>query len=377
MAVKLLIVDDSTFFRKQIKDLLHGDDRIEIIAEATNGRQAVELAIKFAPDVITMDYEMPILNGISAIKEIMEAKPTAILMFSSMTTQGARVTFDALDAGAIDFLPKNYQDFNEVNQQKRILADKIIAVARTRRMALIKENAARLIANTRAKQAQSTDLKKETGPLRISNTTVSPADFRAQNQTRGSKIAGLRLVAIGTSTGGPVALQTVLKALPANFPLPIVLVQHMPGSFTGAFAERLNSVCNITIQEAADGMVMKPGHAYLAPGGMQLIFDMAQSNKLHVVESDPRLNYKPSVDVTFGSAAKVFGANVLSIVLTGMGADGKEGAKLLKSKGSTVWAQDEESSVIYGMPQAIVNAGLASQVLPLTSIASMIMAAIT
>jgi two-component system chemotaxis response regulator CheB len=174
------------------------------------------------------------------------------------------------------------------------------------------------------------------------------------------------VVVIGTSTGGPVALQNVLTALPANFPLPIVLVQHMPATFTAAFAERLNNQCKITVKEALDGDTLRPGVALLAPGGKQLM--ISQGGKVKVLPGDERLNYKPCVDVTFASAANVYRNQVLAVVLTGMGADGCEGARLLKQGGSTVWAQDEASSVIYGMPMAVAKANLAEEILPLSQI---------
>ena len=165
-----------------------------------------------------------------------------------------------------------------------------------------------------------------------------------------------------------MALQEVLTALPASFPLPILLVQHMPGTFTKAFAERLNRIAAITISEAVDGDVLKPGHAYLAPGGKQMLLDSRGQLKVRVVDGDERLNYKPSLDVTFASAARELNNHVLGVVLTGMGADGRDGARLLKTAGSTMWAQDEESSVIYGMPMAVTKAGLVDEVLTLRKV---------
>lgn len=176
-------------------------------------------------------------------------------------------------------------------------------------------------------------------------------------------------MAIGTSTGGPVALQQVLTVLPANFPVPLVLIQHMPAAFTPAFAERLNQLCKIQVKEAADGDALLPGRALLAPGGKQMIIEGRPSGAfVRVCESEPGQHYRPCVDVTFGSAAKVFPGKVLAVVLTGMGADGREGARLLKQGGSSVWAQDEASCVVYGMPAAVVEAGLADRVLPLAKI---------
>jgi two-component system chemotaxis response regulator CheB len=181
-----------------------------------------------------------------------------------------------------------------------------------------------------------------------------------------------KVVAIGTSTGGPVALQTIITALPANFPLPILLVQHMPAAFTGAFAARLNTLAKIEVKEAADGDVLRPGVAYLAPGGKQMLLEGSDSHcKLRIKEDDsPRITFKPSVDITFGSAAKVFQDKVLAVVLTGMGSDGRDGSRLLKQFGSRIWAQDEASSVVYGMPQAVTVAGLTDVEVGLADVAA-------
>ena len=177
------------------------------------------------------------------------------------------------------------------------------------------------------------------------------------------------MVAIGTSTGGPVALQKVLTELPASFPAPIVLIQHMPASFTPAFAERLNRLCRIEVRQAEDGDVLRPGLALLAPGGKQMMIENRSGQaRVRILASDERLNYKPCVDITFGSAAKSFHDKVLAVVLTGMGADGREGARLLKQSGSQVWAQDEASCVIYGMPMAVVKANLSDAVYSLDDI---------
>lgn len=196
-----------------------------------------------------------------------------------------------------------------------------------------------------------------------------------QSALRKSSGKSYKLLAIGTSTGGPIALQKILTALPANFPLPIVMIQHMPAAFTEAFSNRLNSLCQISVKEAKDGDVLKPGCAYLAPGGMQMILDGTENAaKLKVLEDNSeRVAYKPSVDISFGSAAKVFSGNVLAVILTGMGADGREGSRMLKAKGATIWAQDEESCVVYGMPQAVTAAGLSDLSVSLNDVASSIL----
>src|SRR5690606_8334502 len=207
------------------------------------------------------------------------------------------------------------------------------------------------------------------------SSAAAPAAAPAQGAAPSARAAArpalrrrqYRLVAIGTSTGGPVALQRVLTQLPASFPIPLVLVQHMPGALTKGFAERLDKLCRIRVKEAEDGDQLRPGLALLAPGGKQMMVDARGS--VRILPGDERLNYKPSVDITFGSAAKAYQDKVLAVVLTGMGADGREGARLLKQAGSTVWAQDEASCVIYGMPMAVVKANLADGVYDLDEIA--------
>ena len=361
MVVKVLVVDDSGFFRRRVSEILSADPTIKVIGTATNGKEAIDQALALKPDVITMDYEMPMMDGITAVRHIMQRCPTPVLMFSSLTHEGARVTLDALDAGAVDFLPKNFEDISRnPDKVKQLLCEKVHTISRSNRR-LSSYSAPPPVA----------------APAPVSRTPLAGAPTPAPAPTRTTPIASraapapaahspapkrkpYKLVAIGTSTGGPVALQRVLTQLPGNFPAPIVLVQHMPAAFTKAFAERLDKLCRISVKEAEDGDTLRPGLALLAPGGKQMMID--GRGMVRILPGDERLNYKPSVDITFGSAAKTYGDKVLAVVLTGMGADGREGARLLKQGGSQVWAQDEASCVIYGMPMAIVKANLADAV---------------
>lgn len=331
MSIRVLVVDDSGFFRRRVSDIINGDGRMEVVGVASNGIEAIELNESLKPDVITMDYEMPVMDGITAVRHIMQSRPVPVLMFSSLTFEGARVTLDSLDAGAVDFLPKNFDQIaKDAIQIKRALTDKIAAVAR--------------------KQSR-----------------VMPP-VAARPAVKG-QLSRTELIVIGTSTGGPAALQTLFKGIPAGFKTPIIIVQHMPGSFTKAFAERLNNLSPLTVTEAADGDRIQAGHVYVAPGGVQLMVDKRLGGSIHIRESDERVNYRPCVDIAFASAAKHYGRNTLAIVLTGMGADGREGARLLKESGATVWAQDEDSCVIFGMPMSIIKEGLSDQVLSLKDIA--------
>ncbi|MHA3884978.1 protein-glutamate methylesterase/protein-glutamine glutaminase [Stutzerimonas degradans] len=356
MAVKVLVVDDSGFFRRRVSEILASDPAIQVVGTATNGREAIDQVLALKPDVVTMDYEMPMMDGITAVRQIMQRCPTPVLMFSSLTHEGARVTLDALDAGAVDYLPKNFEDVSRNPEKvKQLLCEKIHTVSRSNRRYGSWSGAA---APAPTPVARSTPLT--TGTVAPRGSTA-PAPVAAAPKRKAYK-----LVAIGTSTGGPVALQRVLTQLPASFPAPIVLIQHMPAAFTKAFAERLDKLCKIRVKEAEDGDLLRPGLALLAPGGKQMMVD--GRGAVRILPGDERLNYKPCVDITFGSAAKSFHDKVLAVVLTGMGADGREGARLLKQSGSQVWAQDEASCVIYGMPMAVVKANLSDAVYSLDDI---------
>ncbi|PSV28780.1 MULTISPECIES: chemotaxis response regulator protein-glutamate methylesterase [unclassified Photobacterium] len=378
MAVKVLVVDDSSFFRRRVSEIINADSRLEVVGNAVNGKEAVELTQKLQPDVITMDIEMPVMDGITAVREIMKVSPTPILMFSSLTHDGAKATLDALDAGALDFLPKKFEDIARNRDEAVELLQKRVAELARKRIFM------RRSATTRSTSLPSSPLTSThtstTKPTLTSRLQAEPSSVSSSRAARASvvkpalrfKASGKKyqIVAIGTSTGGPVALQKILTQLPANFPYPIVLIQHMPATFTAAFAARLDQLCKIGVKEAENGDMLKAGMAYLAPGGKQMMLDgRPGASRLRIIDSGERMNYKPCVDVTFGSAAKVYQDKVLSMVLTGMGADGRDGARMLKNSGSTIWAQDEDSCVVYGMPQAVAKAGISSHDLPLDRIA--------
>ena len=384
MAVRVLIVDDSSFFRNRIQEALSSDSRIEVVGLAVDGREAVAKAIALKPDLITMDVEMPQLNGIEAVRQIMRQAPTNVLMLSSLTHEGARVTLEALEAGAADYLTKDIRAWMD------------------RSSALTKEFIERVIALGKSKQHRSVPLFNRQPPSASSSSarvfrsdpvassqprlretrkeTVNPISNRSLDDRSGSatqplsriKVPDAKIVVIGASTGGPAALQKVLTALPANYPVPILIVQHMPGTFTKVFAERLNQQSRVRVREAVDGDRLEPGLALLCPGGMQMMIDPRQSDRVKILPGDDRMTYKPSVDVTYASVAKVFGAKVMALMLTGMGADGCDGARLLKQAGGALWAQSKDTCTIYGMPQAVVNAGLADAVLDLDDIGNML-----
>ncbi|NAW66370.1 protein-glutamate methylesterase/protein-glutamine glutaminase [Photobacterium halotolerans] len=374
MAVKVLVVDDSSFFRRRVSEIINADPRLEVIGDAVNGKEAVEKARTLKPDVITMDIEMPVMDGITAVREIMKSNPTPILMFSSLTHEGARATLDALDAGALDFLPKKFEDIARNKDEAISLLQKRVAeLARKRVFMRASVRTSSPVTPSPAERPLTSNRPAASSAAATTLTRSAPAPVRptARFKATGKQY---QLMAIGTSTGGPVALQKILTQLPGSFPYPIVLVQHMPATFTAAFAARLNNLCKIGVKEAEDGDVLRPGTAYLAPGGKQMMLEGRPGNvRLRIIDGGDRMNYKPCVDVTFGSAAKVYHDKVLSMILTGMGADGRDGSRMLKSAGATVWAQDEDSCVVYGMPQAVAKAGISTEDLPLDRIAERIL----
>lgn len=352
MTVRVLVVDDSSFYRRRVIQALKGHDDIEVVGEAGNGKEAVEMVRRLNPDVVTMDVNMPLMDGITAVRNIMSVHPTPILMFSSVTTEGARATLDALDAGAVDFIPKHLEEMHSDRSEALSQLCRRVHTLGSRRHRMA---------------GMRTEAPVATGAARGPRTGIQDQTLHhAVGTDHVHAFHDVRLIIIGTSTGGPVAVQRLLSQLPEHYPFPILIVQHMPGPFTKAFAERLDKICQSTVKEAQDGDQLRPGTVLVAPGGKQTTLKCrGASICVEVKESTPADIYKPSVDVTFISAAKALPGKVLGVVLTGMGADGKEGAGLLKAGDSHIWAQDEHSSVIFGMPKAVIDAGYADQVMSL------------
>ena len=366
MAFKVLVVDDSSFYRRRVKDILNEDRSLEVVGEAANGREAVEKVKALRPDVVTMDVEMPLMDGIEAVKRIMTECPVSIIMFSSLTHEGAKATLDALEAGAVDFLPKRFEDIaKDRSDAATLLRTKVRLLARRapvaslrprptpRPASLLKKSppAPAKPARPMPSNAPKSTFVRSSTLLSGSQDAVEPVVV-SQVQRSGKRY---RCLAIGASTGGPVALQKVLTHLPARFPFPIFLIQHMPGTFTHAFAERLNQHCQIQVKEAEHGEVVQAGCAYLAPGGKQMEVEKRAGHAYIVIKevNSSDIGYKPSVDITLNSLSQIYGGDTLAVILTGMGADGREGCRTLKSLGAKVWAQDKDSSVVYGMPQAV------------------------
>lgn len=383
--MRILIVDDSPFFRRMLREMFAQESGFEVIGEATDGEHGVSLACQLKPDVITMDVEMPGLDGIAATRQIMQRCPTPILMLSSLTRYGAQATFDALDAGALDFMPKlDEAGRGNLAQHAPLLKAKLRLLALRRLAAAHTAAPARPAAPSfqpgfrrgqeqgdpgaePAKQASGMDGGSR-GPHPIGASAMDGGRVRKQDE---HFLSPRGILVIGASTGGPAAVQKVLQGLSANYPVPIVVLQHMPALFTQAFAERLDRIIPLAVKEAENGEQPLPGHVYIAPGGQHTQLGWRQGKPAFVMrEATPKEHYRPSVDIGFSSAASVYRADALGVVLTGMGSDGVLGARALKAAGGRVWAQDRDSSVIYGMPMEVAKAGLADAVLDLGELAA-------
>ncbi|MBJ6798860.1 protein-glutamate methylesterase/protein-glutamine glutaminase [Geomonas propionica] len=340
--LKVLIVDDSSFMRMAIRGILTKAPGVEIVGIAADGMEGVEKALALKPDLITMDVEMPRMDGIAALKQIMAKQPTRVLMVSTLTCEGARATFEALEAGAIDYVPKNVSDCKDAQASFQ----------------------AALLAKVREASVSAIPRRAGIGLV----PRVAPAA-----QVRPSQFANRRVgfVGIGASTGGPVALQEVLSRIPVNFPHGIVVAIHMPKAFTGPYAERLNAKCSLSIREAVDGDIVKGGQVLIAPGGMHTTLVKQGSNlvvRTQPTTEFPQYIYIPSVDQMITSMADASGGAMLGVILTGMGNDGFKGMKHLKEKGGLTLVQNEATSTIYGMPRACIDGKVADVVLPLDQI---------
>ncbi len=338
--VNVLIVDDSAFMRNAISNMISEDPEINVVGIARDGIEAIEKVITLKPDLVTLDVEMPRMDGIEALRRIMSENPVPVLMVSSLTDDGAKATLDALDLGAIDFIPKNLSDLSiNIVKIKDMLIDKIKSIGR-----------------------KGITLKKKIHiekPLNMPERT----DYKPHRKTG--------IVAIGTSTGGPKALQQVISRIPKDFPVPILIAQHMPPAFTGPFAERLNQLSEIHVKEAEHGEIIEKGTAYIAPGSghMGITRRKITETRISISEPNDKLIYKPSVDVLLLSTVEIYSGQVLGIILTGLGNDGEKGMREIKNKGGRTIAESKETCVVYGMPKSVVDAGVADKVVPIDEVA--------
>ncbi|GAA1794898.1 chemotaxis response regulator protein-glutamate methylesterase [Planosporangium flavigriseum] len=375
--INVLVVDDSVVIRRLVTDALAEDPEIRVVGTAPNGRVALAKIEQLNPDLVTLDIEMPVLDGLSTLRELRPRYPRLpVIMFSTLTAAGASATLDALSAGASDYVtkPSNVGSFEE---SKRSVREQIIP----RIHALCEGGSGRRPRRTstdRPGGASSgfTFPPAVPGLAGVPRTGKQPAT--STPAVRRSRTDLVDVLAVGCSTGGPDALSKVLQAMPASLPVPIVVVQHMPPVFTKMFAERLNRSCALEVVEAAGEEQLRPGTVYIAPGDFHLEVVRSGTAVMTKLQSGPPENFcRPAVDVLFRSVAQVYGGKVLATVLTGMGQDGKRGAEVLYAEGAEIVAQDEATSVVWGMPGAITQAGLTDAVLPLPDIANYLVSRIS
>ena len=340
--IKVLIIDDSGLVRVALSRILQQDDQVEVVGKARDGRQGLAMAEELEPDIITLDVNMPGMDGLEVLDKLKERGITAkVIMVSSLTTEGAKATFEALAKGAVDFIPKSFGDSGStITKMQQALGDRIKSLARKY--------------SPRHEEPE----KKEVIP--------SPSAIASRRD--------LSLVTIGTSTGGPAALQLLLSSFDKSFPVGGLIVQHMPKEFIGPFAERLNELSSVSIQVAEQGQPIRPGEFLIAPGNFHMKLKKNAGGVPSInLDPDPSDTlHRPSVDQMFLSVAENLPGKALGVVLTGMGYDGLIGAKAMKRTNSPIFAQEEKSCVVYGMPRAIVEGHLADRVFPLSSMAKKI-----
>ncbi len=345
-----VVVDDSAFMRKSISIMLESDPDIKVIGQAKDGEEGYNLVKSLKPDIVTLDIEMPKMDGLTALKKIMKDCPTSVLMLSSLTTEGAEVTLKALEYGAVDFIPKELSYINvNIIKIKEDLINKIKEI--------VKQRAVR----DRLRRIQRLNQKISSEPINIATAESLPQ-------------IGYTAIGLGISTGGPFSLQKLIPKLSKKIHIPVFIVQHMPPKFTKSLAERLNGLSELEVKEAEDSETVRGGVVYIAPGGshMTVLRNSTGNVEIKISQEPATTLHRPSVDVMLESVVDVFGKYTLGIIMTGMGKDGLEGIKKLKNLGGYCLAQDESSCVVYGMPKSVVDAGLADVVAPLETISEII-----
>jgi two-component system chemotaxis response regulator CheB len=350
-AITVVVTDDSAFMRRAIQKMLEKEPEIRVVGTAASGEEGIAMVERLRPDVVTMDVEMPGVGGLEAARAIVERRGPPVIMVSSLTRDGAETTLRALELGAVDFIPKPDSALIDIVNVQRELVEKVKHFG-----------------------SRGAHLRALRETLRIQRGALDarPAAPPPQPPPRPPSTArrnGFACVAIGTSTGGPVALSQILPKLPAGFPIPLVVVQHMPPGFTRPLAERLDATSRIDVVEGADGMALAPGLAIVAPAGKQLrLVRSLGTVRVALADETQRSLHVPSVDVMAGSVGETYGSGALGVILTGMGHDGVQGLRVLKDRGGYVLGQDEASSVVYGMPRAAAMAGLVDRVVALDAV---------
>jgi two-component system, chemotaxis family, protein-glutamate methylesterase/glutaminase len=351
--IKVLIIDDSAFMRKSLTLMLQSDDSIEIIGTARDGEEGYNLVKIKRPDVVTLDIEMPKMDGLTALEKIMKDCPTPVLMVSSLTVEGADATLKALELGAVDFIPKGMSYVNmDIVKIKEDLVSKVKSIAKRKSL---RETLARL----RSLTSKRTD------------TSAATQNFITTNKKLNYNY---KAIAIGISTGGPLSLQKFLPCISEKVTQPIFIVQHMPPMFTKSLAERLNSMCSQTVKEGEDGEIVQNSFMYIAPGGKHMTVQKKSLSQFVIKTSECPNDtlHRPSVDVMMDSVADIYQDRTLGIIMTGMGHDGTEGIRKIKKLGGQCIGQDEDSCIVYGMPKSVADAGLVDVVSPLDKIADLL-----
>ncbi|MCX6051470.1 MAG: chemotaxis response regulator protein-glutamate methylesterase [Campylobacterales bacterium] len=338
MAIRVLIVDDSATARAVLREILESDPAIEVVATASDAFVARDKIVELKPDVVCLDVEMPRMDGITFLKKIMHYMPLPVVMVSSLTQSGAKTTLEALEAGAVDFVPKLHSHiYDSKDEMKEELISKIKAASK-----------AKVFKKELKSQANTTSLAETTN----------------------------KILAIGASTGGTEALKDVLIGLPRNGPGTVV-VQHMPANFTEPFAQRLNSLCAMEVREAKNGDSITPGVVLVAPGDYHMVVRRSGARYYVEIGSGEKVSgHRPSVDVLFHSVAKIAGANAIGVILTGMGGDGAKGLLAMKNAGARTIGQDEASCVVYGMPKIAYDIGAVERQVPLSKVAHAILSSL-
>ncbi|RXT15133.1 chemotaxis response regulator protein-glutamate methylesterase [Ammoniphilus sp. CFH 90114] len=350
--IRVLVVDDSAFMRKVISDILSQDPWIEVIDKARNGLEGIEKVKKLSPDVVTMDVEMPTMNGLEALEHLMKHHPLPVIMLSSLTHEGATETIKALELGAVDFIPK---PSGSISLDIHKVEDQIIAKVKAAAGAKLNKHPISSFTPTREKGNE-----KVRSDLTLIKKRVTPNPDLPN------------LILIGTSTGGPKALQIVLTSLPAHIPAAVLIVQHMPPGFTKSLSQRLDTLSALHVTEAEDGMDLKVGSVYIAPGDYHMELKRRNTGQFYIGlnQTEPKAGHRPSVDALFESAALLDLPSTYVVVMTGMGSDGTRGLKALKSVSGCkqIIAEDESTCVVFGMPKSAIASGNVDTVLPLSKI---------
>lgn len=348
--IKVIVVDDSALMRKIISDMLNAEEDIEVIGIAKNGEELLLKLETLNPDIITLDVEMPKMNGITALKELKKRGITVpVIMLSSISIKGTELTIECLESGAFDFIPKPSGEISlDINKVREDLTEKI-------RGAYNKISPGN---NSREFKRMGITLKEQ--------REIRRESLKKGKEAEGNAIGRIKAVAIGASTGGPKALYSVITALPKDIGVPVFVVQHMPAGFTKAFSERLNANSDIRVKEAAEGDDIEKDTVYIAPGGFHM--EVWEDKKIHLNTEPSIWGVRPAVDKLFISASKVYGTNLMSVVLTGMGKDGAEGTVEVKKRGGLTISEDKSTCIIYGMPKATYETGMVDIILPLQDI---------